>query len=104
MTGSYCKEGIKLTQEFFKVSSEQEKDDPCCNEDECCQGEGECGENCCNEDGANGHCFCAESCPERTKEQDAEWDRTFTAQRNHRENCKQCTLAHGETWPREKDE
>ena len=57
-----CKEFDKLWDIYYKFKSQVDANpEPCCI-DECCEGFGNCGEDCCNEDGNKpmGTCWCHE--------------------------------------------
>jgi len=88
-----CEVGGKLGREWLDFDMKTRPDEHCCNSDECCEGI-ECGLDCCNEDGRNGHCFCAEDSEPLSKDEDKKWTKLYLAHNKHRDNCKQCKDAH----------
>ena len=85
-----CPEGIRLTRAFFEVSYNQSKDDPCCNSDECCLGDGDCGSDCCNEDGKRGMCCGDGEEIVRSKQENKAWEKAWNAMEDHKKSCAVC--------------
>mgnify|MGYP001570517390 CR=1 FL=1 len=91
-----CKEFSELFDIYYKFKSQIEPE-PCCLHD-CCEGMGDCGIDCCNEDGNKpmGTCSCHEEskdyepCNDELLKKLAEADEKLT---NHRDKsgCEICT-------------
>ena len=94
----HCKVFSKLFDIYYKYKSEIDSDpEPCCL-DECCEGIGDCGDDCCNEDGNKpmGTCWCHEesqgweSPSEELLKNLAEADKNLTEHRD-KSGCEICT-------------